>query len=344
MSGHDIIVVGASAGGVEALSTFVAGLPPDLPASVFVVLHLSAQSPSLLPQILQRACKLPVVAPVDREPVRPGRIYVARPDLHLLVAEEDETRVVRLVRGPKENRHRPAVDALFRAAAYVCGPCVIGVVLTGTLDDGTAGLKAIKDRGGIAVVQDPLDAFYPSMPQNALDHVAVDHCVPVAEIGPLLGRLAMEPVSERDAPAPSRQMQLEIKLMEMDGQVMHEDERSGKPSVYSCPECKGVLYEQEDDRLIRFRCRVGHALSAESVLAEQSEAVEDALWMALNTLEESATLSRRLGQRARVSGHATLEARFSAKVQETEERAEILRRVLLRTDSPIDSGVRMVGD
>ena len=329
MPKHDIIVVGASAGGVEALSKLVHGLPADFPATIFIVLHLSPQSPSMLPKILQRATPLTVVSAEDRLPIRPGMIFVAPADMHLLVGEGE----VRVIRGPKENRHRPAIDPLFRSATYTYGPRVVGVVLTGSLDDGTAGLKAIKDRGGIAVVQDPEEAFYPSMPQSALDHVAVDYRLPLAEIGPLLGRLAHDPVPIADAPEPSRQMELEVKLAEMNGSVMHADERPGKPSVFSCPECNGVLYELADDELVRFRCRTGHAFSAESVLAEQAEALEDALWAALNTLEETAMLSRRMGDRARESGHTILQARFEAKVRDAEARAEVLRRVLHGADS-----------
>lgn len=328
MPKHDIIVVGASAGGVEALSTLVHGLPADLPAAVFIVLHLSPQSPSMLPKILQRATPLTVVSAEDHQPIRPGTIFVAPADMHLLIEEEE----VRVIRGPKENRHRPAVDPLFRSAAYTYGPRVVGVVLTGSLDDGTAGLKAIKDRGGIAVVQDPEEAFYPSMPQSALNHVAVDYCLPLVEIGPLLAHLAHEPVSLVRVPEPSRQMELEVKLAEMNRSVMHGDERPGKPSVFSCPECKGVLYELADGELVRFRCRTGHAFSAESVLAEQAEALEEALWVALNTLEESASLSRRMGERAREGGHTALQARFEGKVRDAEARAEVLRRVLHSAD------------
>lgn len=192
MPGHDIVVVGASAGGVETLVKLVEKLPADLPASVFVVLHIPAQNPSLMPEILSRSGRLKAVHPRDGEAIQQGCIYIAPPDLHLLVEQGH----VHLLRGPKENRHRPAIDPLFRSAAAAYGPRVVGVVLTGSLDDGTAGLLAIKRLGGIAIVQDPADALYPSMPLNALEHVNVDYKLPVSEIGPLIAHLAYEPVGK----------------------------------------------------------------------------------------------------------------------------------------------------
>jgi two-component system, chemotaxis family, protein-glutamate methylesterase/glutaminase len=189
MPGHDIIVVGTSAGGVEALQILVGGLPCYLLAEIFIVLHVAPTSPSFLDEILTRAGPLPATQGVDGELITPGRIYVAPPDHYLLL----EAGHVRVTRGPKENRFRPALDGLFRSATYAYGPRVIGVILTGALDDGTAGLWAVKDRGGLAVVQAPLDALHTSMPQSALRHVAVDYCMPLAKLAPILVRLATEP-------------------------------------------------------------------------------------------------------------------------------------------------------
>jgi len=201
MAGHDIIVVGASAGGVEALVEVVRRLPPGLPAAVFVVLHIPAQSPSLLPDILSRSGPLITSHPDDGEKIEHGRIYVAPPNHHLLV----ERGHVRVVLGPKENRHRPAVDPLFRSAALAYGPRVVGVVLTGALDDGTAGLLAVKRRGGIAVVQDPKDALYAGMPRSALENIVVDYTLPLSDIGPLLKRLVAEQAEEEGADATAHQ-------------------------------------------------------------------------------------------------------------------------------------------
>src|SRR5438477_682491 len=191
MANKAIVVIGASAGGMQALEAVAAGLPADLPAAVFVVWHLAPGVRSVLPMVLNRASRIPALYPKDGDPIEPGRIYVAPNDHHLLI----ERGYVRVAKGPKENRFRPAVDPLFRSAAYLYSTRVIGVVLSGALDDGTAGLWAIKLRGGTAVVQDPADALHRSMPINALDNVEVDYKLPVAEIGPLLGRLTREPAA-----------------------------------------------------------------------------------------------------------------------------------------------------
>lgn len=187
---HDIVVIGASAGGLWVLEKLVAGLPADLPAAVFIVVHLSAKFPSWLPYILQKSGKLPAVHAVDGAAIEPGRIYVAPPDRHLLVKPE----YMRVVLGPKENRFRPAIDPLFRTAALAYGKRVVGVVLSGLLNDGTAGLIDIKEQGGVAIVQDPQEAMFPSMPESAIEHAAVDHILPVADIARVLVHLADEPV------------------------------------------------------------------------------------------------------------------------------------------------------
>jgi two-component system, chemotaxis family, protein-glutamate methylesterase/glutaminase len=220
MPGHDIVVVGASAGGVETLIKLVEKLPADLPASVFVVLHIPAQNPSLMPEILSRSGQLKAVHPMDDEAIQQRCIYVAPPDLHLLV----ERGRVHLLRGPKENRHRPAIDPLFRSAAAAYGPRVVGVVLTGSLDDGTAGLLAIKRLGGVAIVQDPVDALYPSMPLHALEHVDVDYKLPVSEIGPLITRLAYEPLDREGAyHVPEEKLQDAVQRAEMIRSVLFKD-------------------------------------------------------------------------------------------------------------------------
>ena len=267
MSGHDVIVIGASAGGVEALQTIARALPVRLHASVFIVLHIPPQGPSLLPHILSRVAPLPAHQPADGERLQQGHIYVAPPDHHLLV----ETDCVRVVRGPHENRTRPAIDPLFRSAARAFGPRVIGLVCTGALDDGTSGLQAIKARGGITVVQDPAEAVYPSMPLSAIRNVAVDYVLPLAEIGPLLARLVAEPApDEAGFPAP-RDMAVEIQLAEGDMDPINAQTIPGTPSVFACPECHGTLFEVQDGELLRFRCRVGHAFSAESMEAEHTD-------------------------------------------------------------------------
>jgi two-component system chemotaxis response regulator CheB len=324
--GHDIIVVGASAGGVEALSELFSRLPADVPASFFVVLHVSDRGTSVLPGILSRRGALPAVHPRDGDPIEPGRVYVAPPGFHLLV----QRGAVRLVRGPRENGARPAVDPLFRSAAAAYGRRVVGVVLSGTLDDGTAGLHAVEARGGTAVVQDPDEAMYAGMPRSAAEHVAVDHVLPVAEIAALVVRLANTRVGEDnggdDLPD---ELKPEIDAVEMDPRLVHADDHPGHPSGYSCPECHGVLWEIREGELVRYRCRVGHAYSVETLLSEQSTAMEAALWTALQALEERASLSRGMAGRMERRGHPGLAARYRDEEAETRDRAEVIRRVLL---------------
>jgi two-component system, chemotaxis family, protein-glutamate methylesterase/glutaminase len=333
MSGHDIIVIGASAGGVEALVKVVRGLPADLPAAVFVVLHIPAQSPSLLPAILSRAGRLPAVHPTDDTKIEHGCIYIARPDHHMLI-EQDH---ICVVRGPKENRHRPAVDPTLRSAALTYGPRVIGVILTGALDDGTAGLLAVKRRGGIAVVQDPKDALYPSMPQNAIEYVDVDHIVPLSQIASLLKRLVDEKIAaEAGYPVP-QDMNNEVSAAAMDRNASNEHDHIGIPSVYSCPECGGVLWEIQDHSLLRFRCRVGHAFTSETMQAQQDEALEEALWTALKTLEESASLTQRMLQQAYQRGHEQLGRRLEEKLHRTERRIAALMSVFQKKEEDISS-------
>ena len=327
MPKHDVIVIGASAGGVEALITLVGSLPADLAAAIFLVLHIPAQSPSLLPDILNRAGPLQALHPVDGQAIQYGHIYIAPPDHHLMVEEG----IVRIIRGPKENRHRPAIDPLFRSAARTYGTRVVGVILTGSMDDGTAGLLAIKRRGGKTIVQDPQDALFSSMPRSAIAHVEVDHVMPLSDIGPLLVRVVHEQIAEQGSFPVTEDMEIETKLAAMDMRKGQDGENVGTPSVFSCPECGGVLWEVHDGNLLRFRCRVGHAYSVDSVLAGQTEAVEEALWTALKTLEESASLSRRLAHDARNEGKDWLAKRFGERVQNAEKHAAVIRQVLAKS-------------
>ncbi|MGN6675837.1 MAG: chemotaxis protein CheB, partial [Thermomicrobiales bacterium] len=298
MPGHDIIAIGASSGGVEALVEVSAALPAALPAAVFVVLHMSPDSTSALPQILDRHCALPVVAAVDGQPIQRGRVYVAVPDRHLII----DRGVVRVVRGPRENRHRPAVDVLFRSAARAYGPRAVGVVLTGALDDGTAGLLALKQRGGIAVVQDPTEALFSGMPESALKYVAVDYCVSLAAIAPLLGQLAATPAAKEGEYPVSPEMEYEYGVASQDPAALENGARPGKLTALTCPECRGPLWEIREGELVRFRCRTGHAFSADSMLEGQDVALEEALWYAYNTLLESALTADRLARDSATRG------------------------------------------
>jgi two-component system chemotaxis response regulator CheB len=323
------MVIGASSGGVEALRSVVDGLPPDFPAAVFVVLHFPEDVPSALPRILSRAGPLEAVHPEDGDPIEAGRIYVAPPDVHLLVARGR----VRIRRGPKENRHRPAVDPLFRTAAFAYGPRVVGVVLTGAGNDGTAGLQSVKQRGGKAVIQDPDDALFSGMPESALEYVDIDHCLPLEKISPLLDRIAREPAEEEGAYPVPDDMELESKIAGLDPTVLSSDQRPWEVSHFTCPECSGPLYEIQSGDLVRFRCRVGHAYTAESVLDEKSEELEQALYVALNTLEENALMADRLAARSRNHHHGYAAARFEKRAEELQQQAKIIRRVLTEDTS-----------
>ena len=331
MPNHDIIVVGASAGGVEALMTIVRGLSADLPASIFVVLHVPAQGPSILHDLLNRAGTIPAAQATDGALIEQGHIYVAPPDNHLLVHRDH----MRTVRGPKENRHRPAVDVLFRSAAVAYGPRVVGVVLTGSLDDGTAGLLAIKRRGGLAIVQDPQEALYPGMPSSAMQNVQIDYCLPLAEIPATLTRLSHDPAPNEEAFPVPEDMKQELRITQMDMEALNNAETVGAPSVFSCPECGGVLWEVHDGDILRFRCRVGHAYSTDSMLADQKDTVEEALWSALKTLEENVDLCDRLYEQAKQRGNKMLIASFQDKVNESKRRAGLIRRVLFNGEMAV---------
>lgn len=332
MLGHDIIVVGASAGGVEVLCQLVRDLPPDLPAAIFIVLHISPQGTSVLPQILNRSRQkrykdfsFPAAHAQDGEEIVQGRIYVAPPDHHLLIKEG----YVRVTRGPKENSHRPAVDPLFRTAARIYGRRVVGVVLSGTLDDGTAGLVAIKQQGGMAVVQDPEDAMYSGMPTSAIENVAVDHILPVADIAPVLMAIANQPIQEGENSV-SEDMEMESDMAELELEAMQSSDRPGTPSPFACPECAGVLWELSEGGVLRFRCRTGHAYSVGTLLAEQAEGVEDALWSALRALEEKAALAKRMAERARDRGSPFSAKHFEQQSQDLKQRAAVLRQLIIK--------------
>jgi two-component system chemotaxis response regulator CheB len=318
MLGHDIIVVGASAGGVDALPRLIGSLPADLPASIFVVLHIPAQGRDMLPEIIRRTASLSVAHGVEGERVRKGHVYVAPPDHHLQV---DGARV-RLSRGPRENFHRPSIDALFRSAAQYYGPRVVGVVLTGNLDDGTAGLHAVKTLGGIAIVQDPNDALVPAMPQSALRNVIVNHCVPLVKIGPLLVRFAMK----RDiTKSKKRAPRMEKRFMSPKGM----EKEFGLPTSFVCPECNGPLWETKAGPCLQFRCHVGHAYSPDSLLADHADGLERALWSAVRTFDERAGLLRRLGERKYHS--ESVGKNWEAEAKALEKHADVIRKLLQTT-------------
>jgi two-component system, chemotaxis family, protein-glutamate methylesterase/glutaminase len=337
MNRRDIIVIGASAGGFEALKKLVTGFPPDLPASIFVVWHMSPDVTGILPQVLNRAGALPAKNAEDGEPIERGKIYVAPPDRHLII--EDSR--VRIKRGPKENRFRPAVDPLFRSAAYTYGGRVVGVILSGALDDGTSGLWTIKYHGGVAVVQDPLDAEIPSMPRNAMREVEVDYVVPVAEMAELLVGLSREtvPAFPDTAAEENKLTAFEIRTAAEDKATM-DIIKFGDLTPYTCPDCHGVLFRLTDGTRPRFRCHTGHAFSSDSLLATVTESIEQSLWSAIRCIEESVMLLNHLGEHFSNNGQTHLAAVYYKKAFEAQERGNLVRRTVMNHERLSSDSVR----
>jgi two-component system chemotaxis response regulator CheB len=324
---RNIVVVGFSAGGIEPLLRLVGALPADFPGAVFVVHHFPPQSVSALPNILQRASALPVAQAVDGEPIVPGHICVARPDQHLLLTGGR----IRCTHGPREQGHRPAIDPLFRSAARTFGHRVVGVILSGTLDDGTVGLIEIKARGGLALVQQPEEAAYTGMVMSALRSVAVDHVAPARELAAILDRVAREEDPEGE-PLPLDLQGDDAPEPAMAGTAAPRNLLAlGRPSPMVCPECGGVLFEREQDDFLHFRCHVGHAFSEEALFASQSRALEGALWSAVRALEEKAELSRRLAEQAGHRGLHRAVTQFEGAAREAEHGSSILRQNLLKS-------------
>ena len=333
MKNHHVITIGTSAGGIQALRTLVKQLPKDFPASVHIVQHLSNESPSNLVAVLGTTSQLPIAFAKDKELIEPGRIYLAPPDFHLLL-ERDRLRVIR---GPRENRMRPAIDPLFRSAAVTYKSYVTGVILTGMLDDGTAGLQAIKACGGMAIVQDPNDAAYSSMPQSAISTVEVDRIVPLNEIASILmERVHQTPATVKEVPA---DLLLEVPITR--DAITEPDTMAqiGKPVAHSCPSCGGPLWQigKGDNSLLRYRCHIGHAFTGLTLIEEQSEATEKALWIALRTLEERGRLLKNMSDRYARNGAITLAKTHQERAQEALDHSVLLRNLIrdLRTISQL---------
>lgn len=312
-----IVVIGASAGGVEAIRFITARLPADFAAAVFIVLHVGAHK-SQLPSLLNQEGPLPAVHAKNGALILTGHIYIAPPDHHLVI----EPGHMLLTKGPRENWARPAVDPLFRGAAQAYGPDVIGVILTGGLGDGTAGLHEIKERGGITVVQDPNDAADPGMPRSALRHVSIDHCLPLARIPELLVRL----VARKDAgilldpthPASARKRR----------QGMTADYKLDQPVAVTCPDCGGALRQTERGSLTQFTCHIGHVYTAEVMMAAQFAAMEWTLGATMRSINERAALCGQMADKARTNDDTFAAARWDAAAREARERTIVVRRLL----------------
>ncbi|MDB5868580.1 MAG: CheB methylesterase [Polaromonas sp.] len=323
-----VIVMGASAGGVNAILELALTLPRDFPAPILFVQHIGAHR-SELARLVSASGPNPAVTALDGSAPRPGTIHIAPPDHHMLL----EQGAIRLTRGPKEHHARPAIDPLFRSAALECGPQAIGVILTGMLDDGSAGLRAIKQCGGIAVVQDPDDAHAPSMPRSALASVAADHVVPLLSMGSLLYDLARRPLARSAALHPPAALAQEHRVS-MGDHAMENLKAIGSPSTFTCPDCGGVLFEISGQQpLVRYRCHTGHAFSLRSLASTQDEVTDAALWSSLRALQEKESILRRLAQ---VYGPGS--PQHSPDVlREADELAEVsamLRKLTERTPGP----------
>jgi two-component system chemotaxis response regulator CheB len=324
------VAVGASAGGIEALRNLVSQLPEDFAAAILVVLHLPSNGTSVLPQILSRAGVLPALTATEGIHPEGGRIYVAPPDCHLLVDDG----VLRLDHGPRINGHRPAIDPLFRSVARAYGAAAGGVILSGVLDDGTAGLLAIKRAGGATLVQDPVEALYEMMPRTAIEVVAPDHVASAEQIGKMLTALVAAPPP--DPPAAARATR-EEHLVEID-RGSSDDPQPGQLSGLTCPECNGAIWFDDSGPIAQFACRTGHRYSPDSFDAAQTERVEAALWTALRTLEERAALYRRMAARYRGSGSGRTSERFALRAEVAVHHALTLRDVLEQFDGAREEG------
>ena len=317
--GRDVVVIGASAGGIGAVSGILRELPGDFPAAILVVVHIPATISSALPSVLSRRSSLVAAHPREGEAIERGRVYVAPPDHHLLVEGER----VLLSHGPEENGFRPAIDALFRSAARHHGPRVVGVVLSGALGDGAVGLAEVKRHGGATVVQDPEDALFNDMPRRAIDVMEPDHVTAAADMHRLLQELVGEPAASRAQEEVPRLDGRAARGMRADGPTGGGD-APGAPSGYTCPECHGVLWEQGQGDSFHFLCRTGHRLSPDSLLHQREREIEGALYAARRALQEQASLLHRLSERLRQRGSTLVTGELAQRAQSVERQAEVL--------------------
>lgn len=326
MANRNVLAVGTSAGGVEALLYLAKHLPRDFPAAVLMTIHLSSQSRSALPDLLANAGPLPATFAGDGDVVRTGRIYVAPPGRHLLMDGD----VLALGMGPRENNARPAIDTMLRSVAVCCGHRSVGVVLTGTLDDGASGLWALNQSGGVTVVQDPQDAAFPEMPLTALNRSKPHHVAKLADMPALLERLVRQPAGQPVAIPES--LRFEVEIARSGRSSMEDMDRIGRRSVLACPDCHGVMWEIGEADLMRFRCHVGHAYTEETMGVALDENLRRALGSALRALDERVGLADKLQRQALVRGHRRVAAHWAERKQEFEAEADVVRKAVTRAD------------
>jgi two-component system chemotaxis response regulator CheB len=333
-----IVVIGGSAGSINALKAILQGLPENFPAAVLAVTHIGSRE-SILPSLLEHCSALPVRHAVQGEPIVPGHVLIAPSDLHLTVAESGGRAYAQLSRGPKENHARPAIDPLFRSAAAACRADAIAVVLSGFLDDGTVGLQAIKASGGIAIAQDPDSAEAPDMPASAIEHATVDFVRRVEEIAPTLVELVGRHTAGRDAAAAAHArtelqdwINVENRMFEEDTN-MEELDRIGSRVPLTCPECGGAIWELRQAGPLRYRCHTGHAFTAKVLAALQGSEIEEAMWAAVRALHEQAQLFRQLDRNSRdnrhgVPGRSNLRSEYLLKAEQAADQAQLLRDLI----------------
>jgi len=281
-----VVVIGTSAGGLDALTKLISQLQEDFPVPILVVQHISGDATgNVLLDVLNKLSNIKCQHAKNGAILKAGCLYLAPSDHHLMIAENLKTLVTK---GAQENRARPAIDPLFRSAAVAFGNGVIGILLTGYLDDGTAGMKVIKRIGGICIVQDPADAAYPDMPRNAMNHVKVDYCLPISEMGGLLYQLIPKKLGKRK-PIP-KDILIEAKIAERILSDLGSVNALGEQVPFNCPGCGGVLWEIDNDSDLRFRCHTGHAYTSATLLAEQTKKIEETMWTALRMFEERKNL------------------------------------------------------
>jgi two-component system, chemotaxis family, protein-glutamate methylesterase/glutaminase len=326
MANRDILAIGASAGGVEALVFLAKSFPSDLPAAVLITLHLSSQHRSVLDDVLNRAGPLPAAFARHGDALRKGHIYLAPVDRHLLVEDD---RIV-LGHGTRENNARPAIDPMMRAAAACCGPRTVGVVLTGTLGDGASGLWALDQCGGITVVQDPNDAAFPDMPMNALNRLRPDYVITLAAMPKLLASLALQPAGNA-MPVPES-VGFELEIAKGVPATTDDMDSLGRRSALACPDCHGVMWEIDEGELVRYRCHVGHTYTAELMSVALDENLRRALGSALRALEERRTLAAKLEKQAEQSGLPHLAASWARKSLEFQRELDVIRESVQRLD------------
>ena len=328
MAKRDIVVIGGSAGGTAALKLVIQGIPAGFKGSVFVTTHMPSQYESHLRAVLEPLAKIPVVQATDGQPIEPGCIYLAVPDRHLLLVGT----TLRLGAGPRENMSRPSIDPMFRSAAMSFGPRVIGVILSGLLDDGVSGLKAVADAGGVVIVQHPLDAREPDMPRAALETVPADHVVAASDIAALLSQIAN--IEAPPAGAVPDALAFEVDVAAGRGLGSESLRRIAQPVALTCPDCFGVLSEVRNGKPLRYRCQIGHAFTAEQLLAK-NELVDEALRIALRVMEERLELVQRMARDARDSARIAVAELYESRAEEYRRYAETLRAAALESNSPV---------